>query len=221
MPRPEREPEHAAYKHKSRIGEQSTNLWIRRSAEIDGWIFEGEHEYLWKLATGSAEGDILEIGTWMGKSTCILAGACIERAPNTKVLCIDPFDLSGAGGQAEYHKRLLPGKTDTLQVFLSNARKLGFRDWVMPIVARSEVALPLLTMQARLVFIDGNHDLRSIQRDVQLSLPLIAEGGVLAIHDVSPSWPDVERYAKTLSGNRILREMEIVNSLAAFEKVAQ
>ena len=78
--------EKAAYEDVAALGHDSPNIWIQRSASIGGWLFPGEHEFLWDLATRSSEGSILEIGTWMGKSACILAGACAETAPHTRVL---------------------------------------------------------------------------------------------------------------------------------------
>ena len=96
-----------SYVRASRIGQSSANVWIRKSAEIEGWLFEGEPEFLWSLASHSSAGYVLEVGTWMGKATCILTRACIENASHSKVICIDPFTMQGPPEQEAYHKKLV------------------------------------------------------------------------------------------------------------------
>ena len=208
------------YEEGSRLGHDSDNEWIRKSSTIGGWIFEGEHEVLWDLATREGRGDILEIGSWMGKSTCILAGACKERLPQTRVYCVDPFDLSGAPAQEAYHRRLVADASGTFYQFLENARRHDFESHVVPIGARSEQALPGLGLRLRMIFVDGAHDFDSVDRDVRLSLPMLEEGGVLVLHDCDdPHWPDVERYVQEhLSQHPGLSLHRRFRSLAVFVK---
>lgn len=213
--------ERYSYRSVSRLGADSLNPWIRKSASIGGWLFEGEHEFLWELASESGSGNILEIGTWLGKSACILAGACREVAPRTRLVCIDPFDLSGASGQADAQQRVLPGSKETLTRFAANAHRLGFGQWVNPIVALSQDALPLLKPESfRMIFIDGTHDFDHLSRDVALSVPLLSSGGVLAMHDMAgTTWPGLVDFEDYLSENyRNLRKIEQRNTILAFRK---
>src|SRR5437868_4102301 len=129
----------AFYDAVSRTGADAANPWIRKSAEIGGWLFAGEPEFLWELATRSASGDILEIGTWMGKSACILAGACQTQAPGTRVVCVDTFHMDGTPDQEAYHHKLVEG-TGTFYQFVANASRLGFGETVVPIAAFSTLA---------------------------------------------------------------------------------
>lgn len=205
----------------SSIGADSDNEWIRKSASIGGWLFEGEHEFLWDLACRSSEGDIAEIGSWMGKSTCILAGACAEAAPGTKVLCVDPFDMSGTDEQEEYHRSLVD-EEGTFYLFTRNARELGFANFVIPIAARSGVAIPLLPRDLRMAFVDGTHDYEGVRADVELLLPKLASGGVLALHDaLNPVWKEIGRFVdEELTSDPRVSYLETVNTIVAFEKVA-
>ena len=120
------------YKNLSQLGADSENPWIQKSAQIPGWLFEGEHQRLWELATESSDGDIAEIGTWMGKSACIFAGACIASAPETRVWCIDPFTMLGPSNQMNYHHRIMGKKSQgTFYQFCKFAESLGFSSHVL------------------------------------------------------------------------------------------
>ena len=209
-----------SYVKASRIGLDSANVWIRKSAEIEGWLFDGEPEFLWSMASRPSDGHVLEIGTWMGKTTCILAGACIENASHTKVICIDPFNMQGTPEQEAYHKKLV-GASGTFYQFIENAQRLGFIDWIVPIATTSERALPGVPFHWRMIFIDGAHDYHSVKRDVELSLPGLMQGGLLVLHDAinSPSWPDVGRYVQDhLRHSPILQWYGSCGTLVAFTK---
>jgi predicted O-methyltransferase YrrM len=212
-------PEVAEYRRVSRIGADNPNEWIRKSAEIGGWLFEGEHEFLWDLATRSTNGDVLEIGTWMGKSACILAGACKDTAPGTCVVCVDTFRMTGPNTQEQYHRRLVDS-TGTFYQFLGNASRLGFESSIVPLAALSRRAVPLLRGPFRMVFLDGSHDLENTRADVDVCLPLLAMGGVLALHDsLGTGWPEVVAYVSNeLSGRAGLKLIDQRGTITAFEK---
>ena len=42
-----------------------------------------------------------------------------------------------------------------------------------------------------LVYIDGDHSYQAVNKDIELYLPKIKQGGILAGHDYSKSWPGV------------------------------
>lgn len=211
----------AMYRHVSRLGAHHANPWIRKSAEIDGWLFEGEHEFLWELATRSREGHIIEIGSWMGKSTCILAGACIDHAPGTRVLCIDTFQMDGTESQRVYHSQLVRREPGTFYHFLANAKRLEFRQAIIPLAARSDEVASLLLGGFRMAFIDGTHDYAGVKSDVEHYIPLLRQGGILALHDTDGlAYPDLRAYAEHELGNDArLRFLGKRGSISAFEKV--
>jgi predicted O-methyltransferase YrrM len=210
------------YQHLSALGGESANEWIRKSATIPGWLNPGEHEFLWELAACAREGDILEIGSWMGKSTCILAGACVATAPQTRVICVDTFTMTGTAEQEQYHHVLVGSLAGTFYLFLQNARRLGFGEHVVPIAAPSAAAVPLIGRPLRLAFIDGTHDFENAARDVELAFDKLAVGGVLALHDaVGSAWPEVTRYVDSyLRPSPLLRLIGQACTVVAFEKVA-
>jgi predicted O-methyltransferase YrrM len=180
------------YRAEARIGADSDNSWIRSSSSISGWLHLGEHEFLWELATLPTRGDILEIGSWCGKSTCILAGACLDRGDGSRVICVDTFQKDGNERQRGYYQRLPSGRRGTFDEFVSNADRLGFRSALVPVAVRSDVVGSLLSgVRLRLAFIDGQHDYLGVKNDIALSLPLMVTGGIIALHDVDARYPGI------------------------------
>lgn len=215
--------ERFAYRFVSQLGSDSDNEWIRKSASIGGWLFQGEHEFLWELATRSKKGDVLEIGTWMGKSACILAGACLTHAPGTRVICVDPHDMTGPDDQTGYHRRLVGNHDGTFYRFIANAKRLGFRGWVVPIATLAEDAAPLIPKGLRMAFVDGAHDYEGVKKDVTMVIPKLVAGGILALHDARNwRWPDIGRYVdEELARDPRLEEIGTVETIVAFRKVGR
>lgn len=208
------------YAEVSAYGKDSPNPWIRRSSEIGGWLFEGEHEALWDLAIRHVPGNVLEIGSWMGKSACILAGACADHQPGTVVLCIDTFMMSGTEQQLEHHEKLAGHAQGTFYDFLSSAKRLGFYEHVIPLGQYSQRALKVVKGPLRLAFIDGAHDYANVESEVALVLPLIVSGGSLALHDVySGTYPELLAFVnERMLTDPALEYVGKANSIAIFRK---
>ena len=207
------------YERISALGADSDNPWVRKSSQIGGWLFEGEHELLWELATADTRGDLLEIGTWMGKSACLFAGACIDHAPDTRLFAVDPFLMLGSDEQEKYHQRIVGRIEGTFYEFARHARELGFASHVIPLATVSEVALPALPDAAfRLAFIDGRHDYEGVSADTELAIPKLKPGGRLALHDATV-YEGVQRHIdRDLRNDDRLAFERQVHSIAVFAR---
>lgn len=67
--------------------------WIKNDVlSIPGWSPEDQLQALFSLTLASSHlpGDILEVGSWCGRSAVVLAAAAI-RSGNSLLRCIDPF----------------------------------------------------------------------------------------------------------------------------------
>jgi|GEM_PF-2291838 len=214
------DPRRELYLKGSLLGKDSENPWIRKSATIEGWLYEGEPELLWEMATQSREGQILEIGSWMGKSACILAGACREFAPETRLFCVDPFSMSGTARDLVFYREIFSREmTSTFEKFCANAERLEFRDFVIPVATLSGQALPFFKTTLRLAFIDGAHDYLNAKRDAELVLPLIQKGGFIAFHDVhSEAYPDLQQLMTELGERADLKFYKSAGTMVAFQK---
>lgn len=132
--------------------------------DVAGWLSEQEGVELARLAAGK---DVLEIGSYCGRSTICLA----QNAKS--VTAVDPFD-----------GRATPEPGGTLQRFLENIHRHGVNGRVAAEVGTSAEVLPKLAPASfDLVFIDGAHDRESVETDIRLARELLRPGGLLAFHD--------------------------------------
>jgi cephalosporin hydroxylase len=206
-------------KYFKNIGINSPNAWIQKSSQIYGWLFPGEHELLWELGHSSPSGNILEIGSWMGKSACILAGTCIERLDNSKVICIDPFDMQGTDWQRDFHKLITSGKLTTFDTFIHNAKSLGFYETVIPVAHSSQSVLPYLTLPLRLAFLDGWHDYKHVSLEFNYVSKMVVAGGFIAFHDATEDFPGVKKFVDELKCNSSWEMYKSIGSIVAFRKI--
>jgi len=156
--------------------------WQRVQA-APGFLTEREARFLALAAAASpAQGVILEIGSFKGKSTVGLASIAAHYGLG-KVIAVDPFTAPastdpGLGGSASSYDdfcRTLAsaGLSDDVEVHRMFSRDLA-RGWSRPI---------------RFLWIDGDHTYQGVKEDIDLFGPHLADGGVIAFHDVLHTFP--------------------------------
>ncbi len=146
---------------------------IERAESIEGWFTAHEAALLAETAARALPGNLVEIGSYKGRSTIVLASVVRELSPESRVYAIDPHE-----GEIEAGK---PSYGSTLVAFCRNLAE--FSEFVVPIVKPSyavEWKLPI-----RLLFIDGLHDHASVLRDFWCFADYVDTGGYVAFHDFS------------------------------------
>ncbi|MEM4169911.1 MAG: class I SAM-dependent methyltransferase [Thermoproteota archaeon] len=133
-------------------------------------------------------GPLLEIGTYVGKSTLYLGAAA--REGGTVLFTLDHHRGSEEQqpGQPYFDPRFVDewGRVDTLPAFRRTMALAGLEDTVVAIVGRSATVAAYWRTPLAMVFIDGSHTEESAQADYEGWAPHVMEGGLLAIHDVFP-----------------------------------
>lgn len=132
---------------------------------------------------------LLEVGTYCGRSTLLLADAA--RAAGTVAVTVDHHRGSEEQQPGwEYHdpETVDPevGLMDTLPTFRRTLHRAGLEEHVVAVVGRSPQVARVWGGQVGLVFIDGGHTDEHANADYEGWAPHIAEGGLLVIHDVFP-----------------------------------
>lgn len=165
----------------------------QRAREAIGFLPDDEGLALYDAAlTVAVDDPLLEIGSYCGKSTIYLGAAA--RAGQSVLYSIDHHRGSEEHQPGEeYHDPRLvdpeTGRVDTLPMFRRTIEDAGLLDWVVPIVARSDVVRNMWQTPLSLVFIDGGHSMDAARKDFLWSTA-IRLGGLLAIHDVFPDPED-------------------------------
>lgn len=136
---------------------------------------------------------LLEVGTYCGRSTILLAD--VAREAGTTAVTVDHHRGSEEQQPGwEYHDPELVdpevGRMDTLPAFRRTLFHAGLEDYVVALVGRSPQAARIWNTPLGLVFIDGGHTDEHAGGDYEGWAPHVADGGLLVIHDVFPDPAD-------------------------------
>ena len=132
-------------------------------------------------------GPLLEIGSWCGKSAVYLGDAA-EQAGSV-LFCVDHHRGSeeNQAGWEHHDPRLVDprtGRIDTLPHFRRTIEDAGLGATVVAVVGESTFVAAHWQTRLAMVFIDGGHGAAPAHADYDAWVPLVAAGGLLAIHDV-------------------------------------
>ncbi|MEU7059360.1 class I SAM-dependent methyltransferase [Streptomyces sp. NPDC046197] len=132
---------------------------------------------------------LLEVGTYCGRSTVLLADAA--RRAGVTALTVDHHRGSEEQQPGwDYHdpETVDPevGLMDTLPTFRRTLHRAGLEEHVVALVGRSPRIAALWNTLLGLVFVDGGHTDEHATADYEGWAPHVAEGGLLVVHDVFP-----------------------------------
>ncbi|QKW49628.1 class I SAM-dependent methyltransferase [Streptomyces buecherae] len=136
---------------------------------------------------------LLEVGTYCGRSTILLAAAA--REAGTVVVTVDHHRGSEEQQPGwEYHDPSLVdprvGLMDTLPTFRRTLHAAGLEGHVIAVVGKSPQVAAVWGGRLGLLFIDGGHTEEHASGDYAGWAPHLAQGGLLVIHDVFPDPAD-------------------------------
>lgn len=157
--------------------------------------YENLISFVEERALHKSEGDIVEIGAYMGGGTVKLAE--FAKKYGKKVYAIDIFDPSldktiGKGGvkACEVYQAFLYGRS-MLKIYQETIRDF---DNIITIKADSrEVKFP---REQKFVFgfVDGCHQQAYVENDFHVIWPNLVPGGVIGFHDYKfDDWPEVTK----------------------------
>lgn len=172
------------------VADDTTKLaeMVSRFAPIPGMIplRRCVHLYLLAFANG-VRGDIIEIGSWQGRSTAFLAQACADT-DNGVVHAIDTFQ----GNPGSEHNYEIDGSLRSLEAsFRQNMERTGVGDRVVTHAKFSADAIEEVrsaTRGVRMLFIDGEHTYEAVKSDLANYAELVAPGGLIVFDDYSPGF---------------------------------
>ncbi|MFZ3594292.1 class I SAM-dependent methyltransferase [Streptomyces sp. BH104] len=156
-----------------------------------GFMPRGEGLALYSAAVEAAALGLplLEVGTYCGRSTILLADAA--RSAGVTALTVDHHrgsEEQQPGWDFHDPETVDPvvGLMDTLPTFRRTLHAAGLEDHVVALVGKSPRVAKAWGGQLGLVFIDGGHTDEHAGADYEGWAPHVAEGGLLLIHDVFP-----------------------------------
>jgi predicted O-methyltransferase YrrM len=165
---------------------------LRLAGRVRGFMPEDEGLALHAAALSAPEGQLLEVGSYCGKSAIYLGAAARERG--CLLFSVDHHRGSEEHQPGEeYHDPSLldgNGRVDTLPCFRETLAAAGLEDVVVAVVGRSAAVASAWQTPLAMVFLDGGHSQEAADADYAGWAPRLLPGGLLAIHDVFPDPAD-------------------------------
>ena len=167
-------------------------LWSRvHWSSGDGMMPPEQLLAVYRLAaTWPANGDVVELGAWVGLTTSYLAAACRRRGAG-KVYAVDTFEGTKEGG-TEYPSIVRFGGR-TLDAFRDQISRAGVEETVETMIGRTtDVVRSYSGGPIRMLLIDADHSFDGVRGDFDAWSPLVTPGRIIVFHD--HDMPDVARF---------------------------
>jgi predicted O-methyltransferase YrrM len=154
-----------------------------QTRKVPGHLAENETRFLGLLAACvPARGTIVEIGSFKGRSTVMLAKVASHYGLGP-VVAIDPHN-----SPILLDHQANPDAS-SYQDFLNSIRTAGVSNHVESLVAYSTDVAESWHRPIRLLWIDGDHSYDGAKKDLDNFFPHLVPGGVVAFHDALNAFP--------------------------------
>jgi hypothetical protein len=168
-------------------------------ADLQGWE-DYDHPYFEALIERTKPRQIVEIGSWKGRSAVIMARNALSFHADAIVLCVDTWLGSNEilWRDPEFRKllRLKNGYPNLYPQFLANIISEKLTKTIFPLPMTSTSAAELLSayeIVADLIYVDAGHQEHEVYTDLVTLWPLLRKDGILWGDDYNPGWPGVVR----------------------------
>jgi predicted O-methyltransferase YrrM len=179
---------------------------------VDGWLSDDQARRLHAAAAACpADGRIVEIGSFRGRSTIVLAAAAPEGAD---VVAIDPHAGTdrGPGEIAGFAHEAAGDRA----AFEANLEAAGVRSRVRHVAAFSAAALALVPGPVDVLYVDGAHRYGPARADLRDWGARVRPGGSLLVHDAFSSVGVTLAVLRELVPGRTFRYVSRTRSLAEY-----
>lgn len=140
----------------------------------------------------------VEIGSYLGASSCCIAEGIRKKKKKGILFCIDTWD----------NDAMTEGKRDTYNDFFKNTKK--YSDIIIPIRGNSVGIGLSFDKTVDFIFFDGDHTYDGVKKDVDIWLPKLNPRAIIVMHDVG--WAEgVQRIVKDTISKIALTEDRLPN----------
>jgi hypothetical protein len=152
---------------------------LQRTDGVEGWLTDAQAQRLWRTARAlRAPGRIVEIGSFRGRSTIVLASAAVD---GVELVAVDPHG-GGDRGPQEIAPDAGRGEQDNL-VFRANLERAGVQRRVRHVRAMSDAALEAVPGAVTMLYVDGAHRYGPARGDIERWGARVQPGGTMLVHD--------------------------------------
>jgi predicted O-methyltransferase YrrM len=182
---------------------------VRSMEEVEGWLTAAEATLLARAVAATPLSDgacVVEIGSYHGRSTLVIALAIAASKRPLRLIAIDPHV-----GYA------FSDGSDTYESLMSTLRAHGVEAPVDVVRAQS-VDVPL-DRPIGMAFIDGLHDRAAVSADHAHLAPHVVNGGLVLFHDYVGEFPGVVDVVNDLLTRDSYELVAYTDSLVALRRI--
>lgn len=166
-------PHYAREANRKKINLELRDLNLANAPTIQTWTTRAQLETLYRLAADlPANANVVEVGSYLGASTCYLAAGVAARGGT--VTAIDLWNNEtipgGPRDTFEEFKRNTAGVSHLLRIVRKRTQDLTPEDVRPPV---------------HLAFIDADHSYEATRSDASFLAPLMSPDGIIAFHDTA------------------------------------
>lgn len=151
---------------------------------VKGFLTPGDVIFLFNLAASvPAGGNYLEIGSWLGLSSLIVANGLLANVNlDARAWCVDTWE-----GSAEHQGLDVVKHGGLYDAFRHNVEEAQMDHFIRPVRGQSaEIARRWPGPALDVVFVDGDHSAAGCYADIRAWRPRLAPGGRMLGHDATP-----------------------------------
>jgi predicted O-methyltransferase YrrM len=126
---------------------------------------------LYQLAS-QKHGVFVEIGSYLGVSSCFIAEGIKQSGKQSILYCIDTWQ----------NDAMSDGKKETYQEFIEVTKK--YQEIIIPLKGWSYDVAKSFDKKIDFLFIDGDHSYKGVKKDVDLWVPKLSSGALVVMHDI-------------------------------------
>lgn len=204
------------------------------AANVPGWFNEINAVAIFQVLVELQPMRIVEIGSYMGRSTVFFGCSLLTLGGGGRVTAIDPHT-----GDLLHRENFGMSEIPSFDMFRMHIQLAGVDQLIDPIVSTSSEAAKEWTEPFQFLFVDGWHSYDAVLADGREWVPKLAEGGVVvfddALHyaDVRRAIADLDRegtihlwghfYGQAYAGRTLAPPPSVEHLIAAgrIEKIAR
>lgn len=187
--------------NKNWSGHGTANIQYLGMCDLCAWLYF----YFNSRPTNETLNIAIEIGSHMGEGLQMLASTGLFN----KIHVIEPFK-----GEEEFNEMFGWSWDEVRSEWELNTRH--FKDIIKLHESYSyEIANNFIDGTINFIYIDGEHSYEAVKRDIELYLPKIKNGGIIAGHDYHENWPGVIKAVEEVLGtpNHVHRDSTWVHKV--------
>ena len=189
-------------------GVKATTSYPVSARGTTGLISRPEAEWLYRIPRVLGPGMYAELGTFRGRSACVL-GETISKLPDSKLVTVDAFD------DRFVSRRFRIPDADIYKTVTDLFGSRGLSPYILAIQSDTAEAASQFTDDTfRFLFIDAGHSYEAVKADFEAWNNKVEQDGIIAFHDSYKN--EIQDFHSEIAG---WKEFDRIDTLSVWRRV--